>query len=261
MPIDKMDKEIIKKLKDREYTPSSSAWERLSTQLDEHKVRKSRRRFQIASAASILLLLGLSTMYFFKSTDTPLPQEVIVNTEIDKTIKEKELQIESIPEFKEELVADNEEIIEKNTVITKDKVLDKSFELETKLKFTEDIAQDFKNETQVTEVAKEVNDTTKLLPKVKSNTRIKVNSEDLLYAVTHTEEEVKEYYAKHKVNREEVFETIKLELKKSNLSVDPNTILAEIERNIDDEEFKGNFMQKLKVKISDLAVAFAERNK
>ena len=113
MPIDKMDKEIIKKLKDREYTPSSSAWERLSTQLDEHKVRKKRRRFQIASAASILLLLGLTSIYFFKSTDTPLPQEIIVNTEIDNTIQEKELQIESILEFKEELVADNEEIVEK----------------------------------------------------------------------------------------------------------------------------------------------------
>ncbi|WP_299104385.1 hypothetical protein [uncultured Tenacibaculum sp.] len=260
MSTNNIDKEIVKRLKNREFQPSSSAWERLSSQLNEHTVRKRKQRVRISAAASILLLLGLSTMYFFKSTDTPLPQEILVETKVDKTIKEnKELLIDTkqvLPELKEEVVAHNETLKNKDAKI-KEAAFEKELKLTTKLK----ISKDLKEENEVVAQVEKVNDSTKLLPKVKSNSRIQVNSEDLLYAVTHTDEEVKEYYAKHRVNREEVFETIKLELKKSNLSVDPTTILAEIERNLDDEEFKGNFMQKLKVKISDIAVAFAERNK
>ena len=58
-----------------------------------------------------------------------------------------------------------------------------------------------------------------------------------------------------------MLKTIEDELKKSNLKIDPNIILAEVERTIDDEEFKGDFMQKLKSKISDIAVAIVDRNK
>ena len=94
-----------------------------------------------------------------------------------------------------------------------------------------------------------------------SISRIKVNSNDLLYSVTHSPTEVKAYYAKYNVNREDILKTIKYELKKSNLKVNPNTILAEVERGIDDDLFQNNFMQKLKLKISDIAVAIADRNK
>ena len=92
------------------------------------------------------------------------------------------------------------------------------------------------------------------------NNSIKINSDDLLYAVTHTSKEVKAYYAKYNINREDVLKTIKGELKKSNLKVDPNTILAEVERSIDDDYFENSFMKSLKRRVSDIAVAIAARN-
>jgi ABC-type uncharacterized transport system substrate-binding protein len=92
------------------------------------------------------------------------------------------------------------------------------------------------------------------------NSKIKINANDLLFAVTHTPKEVKAYYAKYNVNREDVLKTIKSELKKSNLKVNPETILAEVERTIDDDVFQNNFLKSLKNKVSDIASAIASRN-
>jgi glycerol-3-phosphate dehydrogenase len=100
----------------------------------------------------------------------------------------------------------------------------------------------------------------KKITKQDQNSTIKVNADDLLYAVTHTPKEVKKYYAKYNIDREDVLKTIRNELKKSNIKVNPNTILAEVERTIDDEFFENTFMKSLKRRVSDIAVAIASRN-
>ena len=92
------------------------------------------------------------------------------------------------------------------------------------------------------------------------NSSIKINADDLLFAVTHSQKEVKAYYAKYQINRDDVLKTIKSELKKSNLKVKPETILAEVERSIDDDDFQNNFLKNLKRKVSDIATAIASRN-
>ena len=53
---------------------------------------------------------------------------------------------------------------------------------------------------------------------------------------------------------------IKIELKKSNLKVDPKIILAEVETTIKNDIFQNNFLKSLKVKITDIATAVASRN-
>jgi NhaP-type Na+/H+ and K+/H+ antiporter len=92
------------------------------------------------------------------------------------------------------------------------------------------------------------------------NSRIKINSDDLLYAVSHNKEDVKTYYAKYNLKKEDILRTIKSELKKSNIKINPETILAEVERTIDDDDFQNNFMKSLKNKISDIATVIASRN-
>lgn len=62
------------------------------------------------------------------------------------------------------------------------------------------------------------------------------------------------------MNRDDLLNTIKLELKKSNLKVNPNSILAEVERTIDDDDFQNNFLKSLKSKVSYIASAIASRN-
>jgi ABC-type uncharacterized transport system substrate-binding protein len=100
-------------------------------------------------------------------------------------------------------------------------------------------------------------------PEKKSRkTRISVNSDALLYSVTHTEEEVIAYYKKYQLNRKDIINSIEQQLRKSNLKVAVNasTILAEVEREIDDASFKKNFMKIIKRRVSDLATAIASRN-
>ncbi len=92
------------------------------------------------------------------------------------------------------------------------------------------------------------------------NSSIKINSDDLLFAVTHNKEEVKTYYAKYNINRDDVLKTIQNQLKESNLKVNPSTILAEVERNIDEDAFQNNFMKSLKKRVTDIASAIASRN-
>ena len=92
------------------------------------------------------------------------------------------------------------------------------------------------------------------------HSRIKINSNDLLYAVTHSKEEVKAYYAKYNINRDEVLQSIQNQLNKSNFKIDANTILAEVERDIDEDDFQNNFMKSLKKRVSDIASAIASRN-
>ncbi|WP_341221635.1 hypothetical protein [Polaribacter atrinae] len=92
------------------------------------------------------------------------------------------------------------------------------------------------------------------------NSSIKINSDDLLFTVTHSSAEVKEYYAKYDITREDVLRTIKGELKKGNLKVNPNAILAEVERSIGEEEFQNNFLNSLKKRVTNIATAIASRN-
>ena len=93
-----------------------------------------------------------------------------------------------------------------------------------------------------------------------TETSIKINSDDLLFAVTHSPKEVQTYYAKYQVNREDVMRIIKNELKQSNIKLNPETILAEVEKTIDEDDFKNNFMQFLKKRVVDIASVIASRN-
>lgn len=280
MSTNKIDKEIAEKLKDRTLQPSVSAWERLSSQLDEHETKKKKNWFlYVGYAAGIALLFSVGFSYFGTThskepieiiTDVPVDTLQFDNSKLKELVPVEEAIVKSEDRSKENLETEenkvNKKVVEKplnnktisvnnnKTVIAKnDKIVKKKTVIPTKENTTKlegvVIAKVDKTEKQNT-----------TLEKV-SNSRIKVNSDDLLYSVTHTPAEVKAYYAKYNVKREDILDTIKYQLKKSNLKINPNTILAEVERGIDDDLFQNNFMQKLKLKISDIAVAIADRNK
>ncbi|AZJ35907.1 hypothetical protein [Tenacibaculum singaporense] len=258
MSSNNIDKHIAEKLKNRELKPSNSAWERLETRLDNQEATKKRNWFLYLGYAAGLALLISFVAFYFTGSDSKTPiEEVIVNTSID-TLKINNKGIEEFIKNTDEAVVELEKKKQEKQLQNKKKTI-----TETKTPILkEEIA--FKNiqkeELPKEEVVAELNKPVKQKKK-NSISRIKVNSDDLLFSVTHTPNEVKEYYAKHKLKREDVLKTIEDELKKSNLKIDPNTILAEVERTIDDEEYKGDFMQKLKSKISDIAVAIVDRNK
>ncbi len=257
-----IDTHFADKLKDREINPSTSAWERLSIQLDKEQQKKKRKRFfYLSYAASVAVLIGIG--FFYKSNDNIVNIEnTIVNASID-TLKIKDINLHEILPIeeaivnKEKIVLDDEislEIAEKSIIKKHKKIAEKGIAVIINNhidKETDFIAEENRETILVVGVQK---------AKV-AKSRIKVNSDDLLFAVTHSQQEVKEYYATYKIKRKDMLDTIQKELTKSNLKINPETILAEVEYDIEEADFKQNFMQKFKSKMSDVIVAIADRNK
>tara|TARA_R110002126_G_scaffold112105_1_gene250202 strand:+ start:63608 stop:64441 length:834 start_codon:yes stop_codon:yes gene_type:complete len=276
MKTNKLDKNIKEKFDNRAFEPSASAWERLSVQLDEQpKQKKFGWFFYIGVAASILLLVSIGLQVFSDTSKGHIPIEEIVISPVDKNEIDTKIDklINEIPAS--DAIVKNEEIEVKKEIIHP-LVSAKNQNVSFKKKGTKrtDInLTNIKSETIITKVddfkttiiLKEIEGfkseyLSKKMIEKDPNRTIKINADDLLYAVTHSNKEVKEYYVKYNINREDVLKTIKDELKKSNLKVNPNTILAEVERNINDDFFENNFMKSLKRKVSDIATVIASRN-
>ena len=277
METNNIDKNIKDKLDNRTINPSASAWERLSTQLDEQpKQKKKGWIFYMGAAASVLLLVSVGFLFLNKNEDVA-PLEIIVENPIDTiTIDAKIDQfINEIPA--EEAIVKIDEVEEKQVEISNKNVVTKKNVIPTKEESKKSINNSIvaNNKNNVIPTTEKVIETVvavsedhptkektinKEILKQDPNSSIKINSDDLLFAVTHSSTEVKEYYAKLNLTREDVLSTIKNELKNSNIKVSPEAILAEVERTIGEEDFQNNFLQSLKKRVTDIATAIASRN-
>lgn len=266
----KIDKNIQKKFANRTFKPSASAWERLSVKLDEQpKQKKIGWFFYIRAAASILLLVSIGFYLFSDAQKDFIPKNEVVISPlkmkvIDENIEKiiKEIPIEEA--FVKKDKVDNQLTFKKNLIEKKKSdILSKNNKLQN---FNIKIIP--KKELSVFVLLEEVpialsmqkQSTKKDIFKQDLNSSIKVNSDDLLYAVTHSSEEVRKYYAKYNVNRDDVLKTIRNQLQESNLKINPDTILAEVERTIDNDVFHNNFIKSLKRAVTDIAAVIASRN-
>lgn len=270
MDPDKIDKIIKEKLESRKLQPSNSAWERLSVQLEEQPVQKRRGWFFYASiAASIVLLFTLAFQFLMNDNTTTKPKkEILVDVEDDKKLIDQKIEkiINEVPI--EEAIVVNEESSKKQ-LSKSEKLINKEIAKQQTIviKKKKSTPKNIKENIAIAKVDQAKTNLKNALEKVQknhyqqdSNSSIKINSDDLLYAVSHSPKEVKAYYAKYNLTREDVLRTIKGELKKSNIKINPNTILAEVERSIGQEDFQNNFMRSLKTKISNIATVIASRN-
>ena len=278
MQTNNLDNNIKQKLQNRTFKPSASAWERLSEKLDEQpKQKKKGWFFYIGIAASILLLISIGIQLIsINEKEIPLKNEVVIDL-IDKKIIDKKIE-----EFKNDLSTE-EAIVKTGKVEKKEEktnnVIAKKLNQPQKKSFKKNIpvkddkiivAQVDNNKTNIisdnnnnnnnNKNSENFNSIKKKTLKQDPNSRIKISGDDLLYSVTHSKEEVKVYYAKYNVNRVEVLKSIKKELKKSNLKIDANTILAEVERGINEDDFQNNFMKSLKKRVRNIATVIASRN-
>ena len=114
MKTNKLDKIIKEKFENRTFTPSTSAWERLSVQLDEQPKEKKRGLFfYISIAASILLLVSIGFQIFTTDDNKAIPikEEIVISPLEKEVIKEK------IDEVFEEAIVKKNEIKPKETSI------------------------------------------------------------------------------------------------------------------------------------------------
>jgi len=262
--MDKLDKIIQDKLKNRTITPSPSAWERLSHQLDvEARQKPKRKRFlYVGYAASVVVLVSLFFMLNKDKATTNIDtKEILVERKIDtskikKNIFKKNTIKEVIVQRKKEESLPRKNMNSKKRLFLKKQI--KKTQIAQNKKKRKDI---IKKNDEVISIEKKLKNKTVIVQKETTKSTIKINPDDLLYEVTHTKKEVIDYYAKNNINRKEVLKEVKKQLKKSNLKIDPEIILTAVERDISDDFFKNKFLQKLKSKVSTIVVAIVERNK
>ncbi|MDO3694491.1 hypothetical protein QVZ41_06480 [Wenyingzhuangia sp. chi5] len=236
-------------LKSRTIQPSNSAWERLSNQLDTVPQKKKRNWFlYIGYAAGILLLISVAFVLSFNedyfSSSNKLANNVITDsTKLIKPIVEKSTKKPS--ESENVLVASNQDSFKEVPIIKMNYI-----KIKTSAKIPLDVADlGLKIEKKEVPVVKK-----------ESNSRIKINSEDLLASVTDDQEIYQKYYAQYHVNRDELLRTIQQELDEQSLDVDANTLLAEVEKSVDEETFKKSFIKLIKGEFRTLATSLANRN-
>ena len=268
MQTNKIDKHIADKLKERELNPSSSAWERLNVQLDKKQHDKKKNRIlYLGYAASIAMLISLGFLYQGGNNSEEFIEQIIVDTPLD-TMKIKEIDFKDLIPVEEAIVELKEIKVEKKEIFkaVKKHSFQKRKESNKEVIASvtkQDVIEDVIKQKEAPIIKEEVFNSVAVNAKNKEGftSKIKINSDALLYAVTHSSEEVKEYYAKYKIKRKDIINTIQKELNRSNLKINPETILAEVELDIEESDFQENFMDQLKVKLSDVIVAIADRNK
>lgn len=252
-----IDNTIREKLQNRTLQPSASAWERLAVQLDEQpkKARKS-WLFYGSIAAGILLLVSVGLSFVISKNEDIQPTQKMVNQPTDTVDVNKNKEVKIEDNKPKTLLVQQTEIKKTTPKATFKKEVQKD-EIVEHLMAENLVFDSLKNGVETVQHPTEKKEKAIIN---EAGTSIKINSEDLLFAVTHTPKEVQTYYAKYQVNREDVMRIIKKELKQSNIKLNPETILAEVEKTIDEDDFKNNFMQFLKKRVVNIASAIASRN-
>ena len=278
METNKTDNNIKEKFAKREIVPSASAWERLSIQLDNQPKNKKRSWFlYIGYAATILILISVGVYTFSSNSLERMPlEDVLVKQEIDtvqilhkidKVFKEvpiekalvkleiiKEKQIDT---FILEKVFINQPIARKET----DEILKKEAATHIIIiesKENSSVVNIEENKAIITPTKETILNKTSTQPILKS--RIKVNAEELLYAVTNESKYPLTISFERNTNRAELLTTIKNELEKSNFKVDPKIILAEVELAIKDDFFQNSFLEIIRKSMTNFATTVANRN-
>ena len=231
--------------------------------LNEQKKNNLKKKgfgFVFKIAAAIVLLIGLG--FFLKNDRTLLPVKTneLVNQPIDTTIFKQERLFDNVP-IKEMIVLENVKSVY-NEVSTKVDIDLKNRQLVTNQEIN------FQQNDQKSIIADTAKETEENIEIAKSNTplstirkdtkpQIKVNSKALLYSVTHSANEVLAYYKENNLTRESVIASIEEELIKSELNIDANTLLTEIEIGLKGYSFKEKLLAKIKLKLKELSNAIA----
>ncbi|AUC15121.1 hypothetical protein BTO06_08210 [Tenacibaculum sp. SZ-18] len=266
MEENKIDQIIKEKFNDRVITPSGSSWERLESMMDEQKGKSKKKYYHFISiAASIILLFGiffgLNTNQIEEIKNKSFEEQIIVTVPENINEEKNTLVVEVDNEKQNDIeVTSKETQVDRENKFIKPNIIDSSVKKKLEIVHVNKKIEPVESNMEVVAITSE-NKNIESIAENKSIRRVKVNAEDLLFAVTHSPDEVKEYYVNLKMKRSDVLDSIKIKLNKSNLEINPEIILAEVERSIEDDAYQGNFKNNLGRKISDIIVAVANRNK
>ena len=246
---DNLDKHVKNILAERKIQPSNAAWEQLEAQLDAESAKKpNRKRFLYAIAASIILLLGYVVVQLNKEQSSLLP----VNKVATESSTKKQLK--------------NEEHSLGNAVVNQhqDTAITKVSPVEA-LNTANSIVKRTNTPTTIQEVK----------PKIQLNESLSVVQEkhenELINVLPEPQTTVSDAATEASVLLEEALAELKNTAKQNTpitpkstvetatISVDPETLLMEVEATAE-ESLRATIFEKLKEGFKKTKTAVATRN-
>ena len=266
METNKIDKVFKDAFKNRTITPSNSAWNRLSEKIEiEEKQTRKKRYLFLGYAASLLVFVTFSYFHFSKESHSIEKQQEIVDT----TPVENDTKINATPK----IILENKILEDRNEIV----VENATKELKPKIEKAKDKSFFHKNEESEESITVEpskvlvaenttakldtmevyaLSNTTQETPKNTKKRKLKIDALQLLASVEN-EDEIERNY----LSRAEKLKIIEKELKYSSININPEKLLAEVEKNTEEKTFREKFLISVKNNISSLATVITEKIK
>lgn len=223
--------EFLKKIKDADFNKKS----------------RKKRFIGLKVAASIAAVITL-ILVFQKEKENIIQPTKIVNSPIVP-------EVDSIIDSKNNIENDF-----KNNLVAKEHIKNPNIEKFIKEPQKKPLKTVFNNNEVKQELPIIENSTNKILNSVDTlkiastnNESIKVNSDALLFSITHSKEEILAYYKENELTRESVLKNIEYELTNFNIAINAEDLLIEIESGLTKKSFKEKLLARIKLKIKELS--------
>jgi hypothetical protein len=251
METDKFEKHIRAKLEEREITPSTNAWERISGELNSESYSKKPVYLWMGIAASVAVLIGIALFYFNggnKELDNPM--------EVVETGKKNQPEVEQ--EKKALPIKEEEAVVQ--TDVKADELFDSKINVASEQQsITKGENLMMREEVEVAALsAVESKNTTKELKLSEQviNDKVaeivaQVDALEQYNTVTDAEVDSLLQRAQQEIFRDKIFNT--------DASVDAMALLTEVEDELD-QSFRDQIFNSLKAGFIKVRTAVADRN-
>lgn len=144
------EKDIQRKLQEREIVPSDKAWEKLNAQLPQEKAKKASTWYRVAAAVIILISAGV----FMTNSKSELQKPAVVNT---KKENQEAIQPKSSQEIKEDVVRNEvqeplRQIEERKIIPVSSNAVTATHKIEKEIEVPEEFMVETTEKEKVTEV-------------------------------------------------------------------------------------------------------------
>src|SRR5690606_24843795 len=150
MALSDFEKDIQRKLREREIVPSDKAWEKLNSQLPQSKAKKRRTWYSVAAAVIILISAGV----FMNENKKELQKPAVVNT---KKEKQEVIQPKPSQEIKEDVIVNEvqkplRQMEEKKIIPELSNAVTATHKIEKEIEIPEEVIVETAEDKKVTKV-------------------------------------------------------------------------------------------------------------
>lgn len=252
MEADKFEEYIKSKLDTREITPSSKAWQRISTELKSEQAPKKSGYFWLGIAASVAVVIGVAVFYMVNEEKimpvSPIlvqkPSVVPIEKQEEPTLKDANINIKGLA-LEDELGQDTSLVKQEIATFTKNLKPDAIEQGQENAVVFEDAQQ----ESEAIEIPTQLSEAV-LNDKI-ADVVAQVQLLELSAEVSDAEVDSLLRNAQHAILKEQLFKTDK--------TVDAVALLSLVEEELD-QSFRDQIFQSLKTGFLKVRTAVADRN-